>query len=125
MESLDGGTNGTQRRRRCGNTEVSTVMLRLLKLPFKLAGMLFTLVFVGGILEVIGLLFYMQWRDEAALNAFTEGGFTIPELIGFLTASPDRMLVAGGLAVLAVFMVVSGGSGGSTTHGHGGGGSGE
>jgi hypothetical protein len=93
------------------------VILRLLKLPFRLVGFVFSLVFVGGILEVLGLMFYMQWRDEAALNAFIEGGITVSELIGFLTASPDRMLVAGGLAVLALLMVLGGNSGGSTSHG--------
>lgn len=93
------------------------MILRLLKLPFKLAGFLFTLVFVGGILELIGMMMYLQWRHEAALERFMAGEITPAGTLDFLLASPDRMLVAVALAVLALFMVLTGDSGGSTHDG--------
>jgi hypothetical protein len=90
------------------------VILRLLKLPFRFAGFLFTFLFVGGMLEFFGLMFYSMWRDEGAFRRLLADGVTPNEVVAFLTASPDRMLVAGGIAVVAFVMVRSGGSGGSS-----------
>jgi hypothetical protein len=83
-----------------------------------LVGTAITLVFVGGMLELLGMLLYMQWANEAALDALVAGGVTPAEVVGFLQASPDRLLVAAGLAALAVLLVVGGGSG-SGSHVHG------
>ncbi|WP_284011304.1 hypothetical protein [Haloarcula pelagica] len=93
--------------------------LKLVKLPFRVVGFLFSLVFVGGMVEFFGMVLYLQWRDQAALQALTAGGVTPPEAISFVLASPDRVVVAALLAVLSVVFVVTGDSGGS---GHVGGG---
>lgn len=93
--------------------------LKLLKLPFRVVGFLFSLVFVGGLVEIFGMMLYLQWRDQAALQALTAGGITPAEVLTFVLASPDRILIAALLAVLSVVFVVTGDSGGS---GHAGGG---
>ncbi|MFC7078689.1 hypothetical protein [Haloarcula halophila] len=94
-------------------TEASTVILRLLKLPFRFVGFLVSLVFVGGMLEFFGMILYLQWRDEAALRALTADGVTPPEVAAFVLASPDRILVAAVLAVVSVGFVLTSDSGGS------------
>ncbi|MFC6976932.1 hypothetical protein ACFQL1_23015 [Halomicroarcula sp. GCM10025709] len=50
--------------------------LKLVKLPFRVVGFLFSLVFVGGMVEFFGMVLYLQWRDQAALQALTAGGVT-------------------------------------------------
>ncbi|WP_436910464.1 hypothetical protein [Halosimplex marinum] len=94
------------------------MLVRLLKLLFRLAGVVFSIVFVVGMLEFFGLTLYMLWRNEAALDALTAGGVTPGELIAFLLASPDRLVVAAVLAVLGLLMVFTGDSGGSHGDGH-------
>ena len=88
---------------------------RLLTLPFRLFGLLFSLVFVVGMVELFGLFAYLQWRQPAALEGLMAQGLTPNRVVDFLLASPDRLAVAGGLAVFGVFLVLTGDSSG---HGH-------
>jgi uncharacterized membrane protein YgcG len=104
--------------RRTSATGERTMLLRLLKLPFRFAGFVISLVLVGGMVEALGMAGYMLWRNEAALDALVAGGVTPAEVVQFLLASPDRLLVAGGLGVLAVLMVRGGGSGSGHAHGN-------
>lgn len=86
-------------------------MADFLKLPFRAVGFLVSLAFVGAIVELIGMTMYLQWRSEEALNGLVAGGVTPMEAVRFVLASPDRLAVAGGLAVLAVLLVLSDSSG--------------
>ena len=79
------------------------------------------LLFVGGILETLGMLLYLQWASPAALERLMADGIQVGELISFLLASPDRLLVAGGLAILALFFAWNAESGGPVHHNVGGG----
>lgn len=79
---------------------------------FGLAYLLFNLVFVVGILEVVGMMFYLAVTDQQpAFASLREAGFTPENVLEFLLASPDRLAVAGGLAVVGVVLVLAGGSG--------------
>jgi uncharacterized membrane protein YgcG len=97
------------------------VIRRLLALPFKVAGFLFSLVFVVGMTELFGMMLYLQWKHEAAFEALTTDGVTPAEVVDFLLASPDRLAVAGGLAVLGVLLAVTGDSSSRGHHVGGGG----
>lgn len=79
------------------------------------------LVFVGGILEPLGMLLYLTLVSPTALDTLMADGVTPGEVVSFLLASPDRLLVAGGLALLAVLFAWNADNGGSTHH-HGAGG---
>ena len=59
-------------------------------------------VFVGGILEPLGMLMYLLWSSPMALERLMTGGISLGEVIAFLLASPDRLLVAGVIALLAL-----------------------
>lgn len=74
------------------------------------------LVFVGSILEPLGMLLYLTLVSPTALDTLLAGGVTPGEVVSFLLASPDRLLVAGGLALLAVLFAWNADSGGSTHH---------
>ncbi|HKL28715.1 MAG TPA: hypothetical protein VJ898_05540 [Natrialbaceae archaeon] len=89
---------------------------RLLALPFQVAGFLFSLVFVVGMTELFGMMLYLQWKHEAAFEALTADGVTPAAVVEFLLASPDRLAVAGGLAVLGVLLAVTGDSSGRGHH---------
>ncbi|WP_318569001.1 hypothetical protein [Salinigranum marinum] len=101
--------------------EVRPVIRRLLTLPFRLLGVVFEFAVVLVMVEFFGLTLYLWWANEAALDAFLTGVRTPAAFVSFLLAAPDRSLVAGGLAVLAVFLVLSGESGTGTSHVHDGG----
>jgi uncharacterized membrane protein YgcG len=92
------------------------VIRRLLALPFKVTGFLFSLVFVVGMTELFGMMLYLQWKHEAAFEALTSDGVTPAAVVDFLVASPDRLAVAGGLAVLGVLLAVTGDSSGRGHH---------
>jgi hypothetical protein len=105
------------------------VIWRLLKLPLRLVGLLFSLVglaislvFVVGMVELFGLFAYFQWRHRAAFEALMADGLTPTRVVDFLLASPDRLAVAGGLAVLGVVLVLTGDSSGRGHSHHVGGG---
>jgi hypothetical protein len=83
---------------------------------------LLLLVFVGGILETLGMLMYLLWSSPAALEALMADGIGPGELVTFLLASPDRPLVAGALALLALLFAWNAEAGGSTHHHNPGGG---
>jgi elongation factor P--beta-lysine ligase len=80
-----------------------------------------TFVFVGGILEVLGMLLYLSQTSEAALDRLMTGGMSLEDVVMFLLASPDRLLVASGLALLALILVWKGGNSGRHHHVEGGG----
>ena len=86
-----------------------------------IAQRLLILVFVGGILEPLGMLMYLQWSSPAALETLLAGGVSVGEVVAFLLASPDRLLVAGALALLAVLFAWNADSGGTPHHNLGGG----
>lgn len=71
------------------------------------------LVIVGGVLETLGLLLYLTTFHEAAFEAFLDSAITPVAFVEFMLASPDRLLVAVGLAILAVIFNVTG-TGGKT-----------
>mgnify|MGYP006280757539 CR=1 FL=1 len=83
---------------------------RLLALPFQVAGFLFSLVFVVGMTELFGMMLYLQWKHEAAFEALTADGVTPAAVVDFLVASPDRLAVAVGLAVVGMLLAVTGDS---------------
>ena len=85
---------------------------------------LLVLVFVGGILEPLGMLMYLQWSSPSALEALLADGVSLGELVSFMLASPDRLLVAGVLALLALLFAWNADTGGSTPHHNLGGGGG-
>ena len=90
---------------------MSIVLLRNL---FRLVTFVVSLVFVGAILELLGLALYLQWASEAALNDLLAGGVGFTEAVEFILASPDRVLVAGVLAAVSVFIVLADRSGASS-----------
>jgi hypothetical protein len=78
-------------------------------------------VFIGGILELLGMLLYLSVTSEDALRNLTADGITLEEVTAFLLTSPDRLLVAGVLALFALLLVWKADRGGRTYHtGHGG-----
>jgi len=88
------------------------VISNLLKRLFVLAYLLFNLVFVVGILEVVGMMFYLAMTEQRpAFARLREAGFTPENVLEFLLANPDRLAVAGGLAVVGTVLVLAGGSG--------------
>ena len=106
------------------------VILRLLELPFRFVGFVVSLVLVLAVVEALGLSLYLRWAGEPALEILLAGGVTLTEVVAFLTASRERLLVAGGLAVASLLLVLTGGSGGGVGHtdaddGFGGGGFGD
>ena len=83
------------------------------------------LVFVGGILEPLGMLLYLTLFSPTALETLLADGVSPEEVVPFLLASPDRLLVAGGIALLAVLFAWNADtSTGGTHYGAGGGGGG-
>jgi len=106
------------------------VILRLLELPFRFVGFVVSLVLVLAVVEALGLSLYLRWAGEPALETLLAGGVSLTEVVAFLTASRERLLVAGGLAVASLLLVLTGGSGGGVGHtdaddGFGGGGFGD
>lgn len=64
--------------------------------------------FILGMFEAFGLMVYVQFTAKAAWLELRTGGIQLNEILPFLLASPDRALVAVGLAVLAVVLVNTG-----------------
>jgi hypothetical protein len=91
------------------------VIFYLLKRVFGLASFLF----VFGILETLGMMFYMEWANEAALRQLVAGGVSVGEIVQFLLASPDRLFVAAVLAAVSVAFFRIDSSGGGRRAGHG------
>ena len=85
------------------------MILRLLKLPFRLVGFLLGLAVVLAFFEVVGLSLYLEWAGEPGLQTLFAGGVTLTEVVTFLTANRERSLVAGGLAVASLLLVLFGG----------------
>ena len=83
---------------------------------------LLLLVFVGGILEPLGMVTYLLWSSPAALEELMAGGISPGEVVSFLLASPDRLVVAGALALLAALFAWNADTGGSTHYHNPGGG---
>jgi len=83
---------------------------------------LFLFVFVGGTLEPLGMLLYLTVTSPGALETLTAGGVSPGEVVSFLLASPDRLLVAAGLGLLALVFAWNADSGGRVHHHTGGGG---
>jgi hypothetical protein len=80
------------------------------------------LFFVGGIIEPLGMLLYLQLSSPAALETLVSDGVTLDEVISFVLASPDRILVAAGLALLAFLFAWKADTGGGSPHHNVGGG---
>ena len=91
------------------------MILRLLKLPFRLVGFVFGLAVVLVFFEVVGLSVYLQWAGEPGLQTLFAGGVTLTEVVTFLTANRERSLVAGGLAVASLLLVLFGGEASSVS----------
>ena len=85
------------------------MILRLLKLPFRLVGFVLGLAVVLAFFEVVGLSVYLEWAGEPGLRTLFAGGVTLTEVVTFLTANRERSLVAGGLAVASLLLVLFGG----------------
>ena len=85
------------------------MILRLLKLPFRLVGFVLGLAVVLAFFEVVGLSVYLEWAGEPGLETLLAGGVTLTEVVTFLTATRERSLVAGGLAVASLLLVLFGG----------------
>jgi hypothetical protein len=85
------------------------MILRLLKLPFRLVGFVLGLAVVLAFFEVVGLSVYLEWAGEPGLQILFAGGVTLTEVVTFLTANRERSLVAGGLAVPSLLLVLFGG----------------
>jgi hypothetical protein len=81
-----------------------------------IAQKLLLLVFVGGILEPLGMLMYLLWSSPTALERLMAGGTSLGEVGSFLLASPDRLLVAGALALLALLFAWNADTSESTPH---------
>jgi hypothetical protein len=94
------------------------MVLRLLTLPFRIVGFLFSLVFTTAIVEGFGLFGYSQWRHGETVDAMTADGLTVPEVVGFVFGHPDVLGVAVVLFFVAFWMALSSDSGG-TTHAEG------
>jgi len=60
------------------------------------------MIVVGGILEPLGMLMYLLWSAPTDLEKLMSNGITLNELIPFLLESPDRLVVAGAIALLAI-----------------------
>ena len=93
------------------------MVLRLLTLPFRVVGTLFSLVFTVAIVEGLGLTGYLQWRHPEAFESLLAGGVGIGEVLSFLSGRPDALGVAVVLFVIAVVLVVS--DSGSSGHADG------
>jgi hypothetical protein len=94
------------------------VILRLLKLPFKIVGFLFNVAVTVLFVEAFGLFVYVQWRASDAVDRLLADGVSPGEVVGFLFARPDLVVVAGILAVVGLLLAVFGDSGGrSRRHG--------
>ena len=74
------------------------------------------LVFVGGILEPLGMLTYLLWSSPAALERLMADGIDLGDVVPFLLASPDRLLVAGALALLALLFAWNADTSDTTPH---------
>ena len=85
------------------------MILRLLKLPFRLVGFVLGLAVVLAFFEVVGLSVYLEWAGEPEVETLLAGGVTLTEVVTFLTATRERSLVAGGLAVGPLLLVLFGG----------------
>jgi hypothetical protein len=100
------------------------VILRLLTLPFRLAGAVVSVLYVAAFVEGFGLFVYLRWtgtldRVERLLVDGTSPG----ELAAFASARPELVLVAAGLGVLSVVLAAtsdSSGRSGSHVGGFGG-----
>jgi uncharacterized BrkB/YihY/UPF0761 family membrane protein len=87
-----------------------------------IAQRLLLLLFVGGILEPLGMLMYLMWSSPTALERLMEGGISPGEVLPFLLDSPDRLAVAVAIALLALLFAWKADPGGSTHHHNPGGG---
>ena len=92
------------------------MVLRLLTLPFRIVGFLFSLVFTTAIVEGFGLFGYSKWRHGATVEAMTADGLTPSEVVTFVFGHPDVLGVGVVLFFVAFWLVLSSDSGGSTTH---------
>jgi len=90
------------------------MVLRLLTLPFRVVGFLFSLVFTVAIVEGLGLTGYLQWRHPAEFESLLAGGVGIGEVLEFLFGQPDALAVAVVLFFVAVVLVLSSDSGSSS-----------
>lgn len=70
-----------------------------------------SLVVIGVAVELVGLYFYLKWTTEVTvkthLTTLLADGVTTTEVVGFLTATPDRAVVVVFLAVMSVFVVLN------------------
>lgn len=89
------------------------MVLRLLTLPFRLFGLVFSVVFTTAFVEGFGLFMYLQWQHPGAADRLLSGGVTPAELGAFFSAYPDLLPVAGGLALVGVLLGLSDSSGSS------------
>jgi hypothetical protein len=87
--------------------------LRLLTLPFRAVGFLFSLAFTVAFVEGFGLLGYSQWRHGETVDAMAADGLTLPEVLGFVFGHPDVLGVAVVLFFVAVGLTLTSDSGGS------------
>ena len=85
------------------------MILRLLKLLFRLVGFVLGLAVVLAFFEVVGLSVYLEWAGEPEVETLLAGGVTLTEVVTFPTANRERSLVAGGLAVASLLLVLFGG----------------
>ncbi len=60
------------------------------------------------LVELVGLYIYFQFYHRSAFETLIDGGLTPASGVAFLVASPDRLLVAVSLAVLAVVSTLTG-----------------
>lgn len=87
----------------------------LMKLPFRIVGWLFSRIFTVAILELFGLLFYGQWRHPAAIQRLFDS-LSPGAVVGFVTGSPDRIVVAVLLALVGLALAGSSGSSSTSYH---------
>jgi hypothetical protein len=91
------------------------MVLRLLTLPFRIVGFLFSFAFTVAIVEGFGLFGYLQWQHPGAIESVLADGVTVGEVRGLLLGRVDVLAVAVVLFFLAVALVLKSDSG-STSH---------
>jgi hypothetical protein len=89
---------------------------------FSIVGKILLFVFVAGFLEPLGMLMYLSLLSPSSLDRLMQGGISLGELVSFLLASPDRLLVVAGIALLSLLFALKADPGGDTHHHNPGGG---